>query len=147
MKKLLLGLLTFGCFSTYSGVMHVDDLDRFVNVGKIAKIKLVKTLNIKPNTTYTRVGRTRCYLKHDSRNFDRSLTAPKEFTFTKVFKQEDRDFAWSSDDVGFYFSGLKSANLIYCSNEKYWQDVTIGDMKSYLSGVIELTLADPVEME
>jgi hypothetical protein len=149
MKNVLIGLLMVQSLSSFAGQLHVGDSDLFLNIGKIEKITLLKTLNIKPNTDQTALG-SRCFLVHNISGVDRSLTAGKEFKFESVYSLDYRAldvyYTEKYDHLGIEFRGMKSASQITCKFNDA-EKVTVGQVKEALKDYIKLTLAAPVEME
>lgn len=143
MKKILITALSLISLSL---VAHVEDGDLFINIGKIEKIVITKSLNIKPNTKYTNLGpKGNCWIRHDSVNYDRSITSPKELQFNGIFIGNEDDL---KGHIGFKILGLSSASTLTCQlGHRSWHRITIKDVKMMLEGYVQIKLASTVEME
>jgi hypothetical protein len=145
MKKLWIGLLVLGSFSSFA---HVSDADKFIDIGNISMIKIQKDLNIKPNTNRTllRHGQS-CYIEHNSVNYDRVISKGKQLKFSKVYYVVTSHLKRRVNLVGIQFDGLRSSDRLYCEFGGEIGNVSVGNIKAELAGSVQLRLSSPIEMD
>lgn len=147
MKKILVAVLSLVSVSSFA--FHPEDSDLLKNIGVGTKIRIIQDINFKPNHHYIEIGDSNCNIHvKNVKKFDRVLKAGKEL----VVVDTNGDERLSN---GAYKQVLDVDNLhirsITCNSYKtkrhgFNASATIGYFKEATSGILEVELANPVEI-
>jgi hypothetical protein len=146
MKKLLIGLLAIGSIATYA---HPENGDSIYRVGKGAKIKVLKNINLKPKNHSARMNdwdpsssKTRyCVVNpREVKNHDRAFAKGSEYTIQDV--SLERLYGMRSNYIQATITTDNKDFTLKCIMENK-NDIKIKDFKKINKGYLKLKLAAP----
>ncbi len=146
MKKVIIGLLSFASISSFA--FHPEDGDILSNIGIGTELAITKDINFKPNNQMIRLGNSNCYIDvKDPKGFDRVLKAGRVLKVTDTSSVYSTYYETRSQVLEVDNLHIENITCTYMKDTKGRKTrATIGYFRNVTSGIIEIKLADPLEI-